>query len=648
MINRGKIEVVKNFTLLGSTINAHGSSSQGIKQCIALGKCNAKDLFKVLKSKDVTLTTKMHLTQAVVFSIASYAHESRTISKEDLRIDAFELWHWQRILNIPWTANRMKKSALEEVQPKCSLEARMARLHFTYFGHVIKRDQFLEKDIMLGKVEGQRKRVRPSTRWIDTMAAAMGSSIMAGHRTDQRQQNWNEAVDSSSWLFASVSINLTSYMATDGNFLAEKADGFVNLPDFTVERASECKKKHAFKISHPEIKTFYFAAENLQEMNVWLNKLGLAVIHQTSAAKDEECYSESEQDDPEGAVETPPPPYSSETSLASAAHQASSSSPKLSDASRSLSSLENARKMPSRVSSSSSKDTQSWLDTVNSSSMAEDAGQSVPFAVRVHSPLPSEAGSHKAQEDAMSESGVLNSLSSDDTSSLSSNVGHLTVPDKPTGSKMPEREEIKISEDDEMEKLYKSLEQASLSPLGDRRPSTKKELRKSFVKRCKNPSINEKLHKIRTLNSTLKRLAGRGGDRRKITLKSEIEGEKGTTYLGHEEPEFPQESRRRNGRALCTPMTSVGKDGLGPTSKRCSSQPHGSITGNAAVDGPVPGPLCSPQAFLWAGRDGSCETHIFCLQSFSQIVWPSGCTPTCGIWQFLILCCFCSLPWRWL
>ncbi|XP_064148513.1 interactor protein for cytohesin exchange factors 1 isoform X8 [Loxodonta africana] len=578
MINRGKIEVVKNFTLLGSTINAHGSSSQGIKQCIALGKCNAKDLFKVLKSKDVTLTTKMHLTQAVVFSIASYAHESRTISKEDLRIDAFELWHWQRILNIPWTANRMKKSALEEVQPKCSLEARMARLHFTYFGHVIKRDQFLEKDIMLGKVEGQRKRVRPSTRWIDTMAAAMGSSIMAGHRTDQRQQNWNEAVDSSSWLFASVSINLTSYMATDGNFLqvplrqkprrktegfftmsrrrvsckdlghadcqgwlfkkkakgtflsnkwkkfwvvlkesslywysnqmAEKADGFVNLPDFTVERASECKKKHAFKISHPEIKTFYFAAENLQEMNVWLNKLGLAVIHQTSAAKDEECYSESEQDDPEGAVETPPPPYSSETSLASAAHQASSSSPKLSDASRSLSSLENARKMPSRVSSSSSKDTQSWLDTVNSSSMAEDAGQSVPFAVRVHSPLPSEAGSHKAQEDAMSESGVLNSLSSDDTSSLSSNVGHLTVPDKPTGSKMPEREEIKISEDDEMEKLYKSLEQASLSPLGDRRPSTKKELRKSFVKRCKNPSINEKLHKIRTLNSTLKVLLG--------------------------------------------------------------------------------------------------------------------------------------------
>ncbi|KAM9665340.1 interactor protein for cytohesin exchange factors 1 isoform 1-T2 [Trichechus inunguis] len=288
------------------------------------------------------------------------------------------------------------------------------------------------------------------------------------------------------------------------NQMAEKADGFVNLSDFTVERASECKKKHAFKISHPEIKTFYFAAENLQEMNVWLNKLGLAVIHQASTAKDEECYSESDQEDPEGAVETPPPPSSSETLAASAARQASSSSSKLSEASCSFSSLENARKMSSNVSSSSSKEMQSWLDIVNSSSAAEDAGQSITFAVRGHSPLPSEANSRKVQEDATSESGFLNSLSSDDTSSLSSNLDHLTVPDKPTGSKAPEREEIKVSEDDEMEKLYKSLEQASLSPLGDRRPSTKKELRKSFVKRCKNPSINEKLHKIRTLNSTLK------------------------------------------------------------------------------------------------------------------------------------------------
>nr|XP_020142865.1 interactor protein for cytohesin exchange factors 1 isoform X3 [Microcebus murinus] len=294
------------------------------------------------------------------------------------------------------------------------------------------------------------------------------------------------------------------------NQMAEKADGFVNLPDFTVERASECKKKHAFKISHPQIKTFYFAAENTQEMNVWLNKLGLAVIHQESTTKDEECYSESEQEDPEIAAETPPPPYSSQTQspslCAEAAQRASSSSPKLSETSCSLSSLENTTKTPSSSSSSSCKERQSWLDIVNSSSAAEDLGQSITFAVQVHSPVPSEASSLKALENSFvtSESGFLNSLSSDDTSSLSSNQDHLTVPDKPTGSKTMDREETKASEDDEMEKLYKSLEQASLSPLGDRRPSTKKELRKSFVKRCKNPSINEKLHKIRTLNSTLK------------------------------------------------------------------------------------------------------------------------------------------------
>ncbi|XP_051020395.1 interactor protein for cytohesin exchange factors 1 isoform X5 [Acomys russatus] len=297
-------------------------------------------------------------------------------------------------------------------------------------------------------------------------------------------------------------------MATEGN--AEKADGFVNLPDFTVERACECKKKHAFKINHPQIKAFYFAAENSQEMSMWLNKLGFAVVHQESTAKNEECYSESEQEDPEIAVETPPPPYSSATSSpvvrVDASRRASSSSPKRRETACSFSSLENTVRAPSRFSSSGSKERQSWLDIVNSSPAAENVGHPLTFAVQVHTPAPSEGSNCQALENSSvtSESGFLNSLSSDDTSSLSNNQDHLTVPDGSAGPRMTDREEIKASEDDEMEKLYKSLEQASLSPLGDRRPSTKKELRKSFVKRCKNPSINEKLHKIRTLNSTLK------------------------------------------------------------------------------------------------------------------------------------------------
>ncbi|XP_077005437.1 interactor protein for cytohesin exchange factors 1 isoform X3 [Tamandua tetradactyla] len=287
--------------------------------------------------------------------------------------------------------------------------------------------------------------------------------------------------------------------------MAEKADGFVNLPEFMVERAAECKKKHAFKINHPQIKTFYFAAENTQEMNVWLNKLGIAVIHHVSTAKDEECYSESEQEDPEIAMESPPPPYSLETPSLLEVQQASSSSPK-SSSSCSFSSLESTVKATSSSSPSLSKERQSWLDIVSSSSAAEDMGEPLTFAVHVHSPAPSKANSCQAPENSLatSENEYFNSLSSDDTSSLSSNLDHLTVPDKPMGSNRLDREETKVSGDDEMEKLYKSLEQASLSPLGDRRPSTKKELRKSFVRRCKNPSINEKLHKIRTLNSTLK------------------------------------------------------------------------------------------------------------------------------------------------
>ncbi|TKC44522.1 hypothetical protein EI555_017051 [Monodon monoceros] len=341
---------------------------------------------------------------------------------------------------------------------------------------------------------------------------------------DQKQQTWNEEVHN----FLVPLRQKQRKKTKDGHFYsylcmylfqAEKADGFINLPDFTVERASECKKKHAFKISHPQIKTFYFAAENVQEMNLWLNKFGSAIIHLESTTKDEECYSESEQEDPEIAVETRPPHYSAETLsplvrtvvigllvIDQAAQRASSSSPKLNETSRSFSSMENIKKTPSSLSSPISRERLPWMDVVDISSAAEDVGRSVTRAVQARSPAPSEANGRRALETsfATSESGVLNSLSSDDASSLSSNLDHLCVPDKPAGSEMTDREETKVSEDDEMEKLYKSLEQASLSPLGDRRPSTKKELRKSFVKRCKNPSINEKLHKIRTLNSTLK------------------------------------------------------------------------------------------------------------------------------------------------
>ncbi|XP_067398542.1 interactor protein for cytohesin exchange factors 1 [Emydura macquarii macquarii] len=290
--------------------------------------------------------------------------------------------------------------------------------------------------------------------------------------------------------------------------LAEKAEGFINLPNFTVDRATECKKKHAIKISQPQIKTFYFAAENVEEMNRWLNKLGLAVIPQASNGKnEEECYSESEHEDPEIAAETPPPPYTAQPHLAQ--QQPFLTSPLSSEASSSLSSLESTVKSQGSSSSLLAKmaypERQSWLDIVNISSTTEEVDQPLSFCVQIHAADHPMVDCNDMAESQLlkSNTGSRNSLLSEDTTSSESSRDRLPVPQDLIGTRTLSKEQAKCSED-EMERLYKSLEQASLSPIGDRRPSTKKELRKSFIKRSKNPSINEKLHKIRMLNSTLK------------------------------------------------------------------------------------------------------------------------------------------------
>ncbi|KAF4796331.1 Interactor protein for cytohesin exchange factor 1 [Turdus rufiventris] len=272
-----------------------------------------------------------------------------------------------------------------------------------------------------------------------------------------------------------ISRKLLSH-SDDGVTEAEKAEGFIRLPDFSVDRAIECKKKHAIKISHPQIKTFYFAAENVLEMNTWLSKLGMAVDPQVpNRRNEEECYSESEHEDPE-ITDTPPPPYRAQTP------------PPPSESSSSLA---------SKVVYS---ERQSWLDLV-SSSATEEGDQPLTFCVQIHSDEPPEVvcgDAAEGQEVRLSEPN-----GGSQTSYLSADTHLLAVPDA-AGQRSLAKDQEKCDDDDEMERLYKSLEQASLSPIGDRRLSTKKELRKSFIKRSKNPSINEKLHKIRMLNSTLK------------------------------------------------------------------------------------------------------------------------------------------------
>ncbi|XP_060097031.1 interactor protein for cytohesin exchange factors 1 isoform X1 [Heteronotia binoei] len=286
------------------------------------------------------------------------------------------------------------------------------------------------------------------------------------------------------------------------NQLAEKAEGFLSLPNFTVDQAMECKKKYAIKITHPKIKTFYFAAENAEEMITWLNKLGLAVVKQVNIKNEEECYSESDHEEPEINMETPPPPYSDKNEP----EQQEPSSTSL--VSSSLSSPESSRKSQGFSSSSLSKalhpDRQSWLDFVNSSLTGEEVDNPSSNVID-DSQDPAclvKTDCNKTMESGMEpEDSFQNSLRKG-TPVLDQDKDNIAEPGK-TALKTQPKEQGKCSID-EMEKLYKSLEQASLSPIGDRRPSTKRELRKSFIKRSKNPSVNEKLHKIRALNSTLK------------------------------------------------------------------------------------------------------------------------------------------------
>ena len=142
--------------LLGSKITADGDCSHEIKRCLLLGRKVMTNLDRVLKSRDITWSTKVRLVEAMVFPVVIYGCESWTVKKaEHRRIDAFELWCWRRLLGIPWTARRSNQSILKEISPECSL---MLKLKLQYFGHLMRRVDSLEKTLMLGEIEGRRRR----------------------------------------------------------------------------------------------------------------------------------------------------------------------------------------------------------------------------------------------------------------------------------------------------------------------------------------------------------------------------------------------------------------------------------------------------------------------------------------------------------
>ena len=173
------IETVTDFFWGGGfKITADGDCSHEIKRCLLLGRKAMTNRDGILKSRDTTSPTKVHLDKAMVFPVVMYGCESWTIKKaEHQRIDAFALWCWRRFLRVPWTSRRSNQSILKKISPEYSLEGLMLKLKLQYFGHLLRRTDWLEKTLMLGMIKGRRRRGQQRMRWLDGITNLMDMSL---------------------------------------------------------------------------------------------------------------------------------------------------------------------------------------------------------------------------------------------------------------------------------------------------------------------------------------------------------------------------------------------------------------------------------------------------------------------------------------